>query len=234
MTFSLAATEPEPELVLRYAESQPIDLYGVNSIEDHLVIVLHGGFWRSRYDRCHLRPFASWLASQGLAVALPEFRRVGDAGGGWPGTLRDVEHVVRHLSGALKKSRTTLLGHSSGGHLALLAACYGAEVDRTVALAGILDLADAHRSGLSDNAVSEFLGLSALATADPMALELPRCGISLVHGTADAEVPMAHSVRYASRHPSVELQLLARVDHYALIDPTDQARYAALSSIRHP
>ncbi|MEU3824158.1 alpha/beta hydrolase [Streptomyces sp. NPDC029080] len=43
-----------------------------------LVVVLHGGAWRARYDRRHITPFADHLARRGFAVANVEYRRGGD------------------------------------------------------------------------------------------------------------------------------------------------------------
>jgi len=53
--------------------------------EAPLVIFLHGGFWRVAYDRTHTGPLATALAAAGFAVCVPEFRRTGERGGGWPG-----------------------------------------------------------------------------------------------------------------------------------------------------
>ncbi len=55
-----------------------------------LVIFVHGGFWQAAYDRAHAGPLAADLAARGYPVACPEYRRVGQPGGGWPGTLDDV------------------------------------------------------------------------------------------------------------------------------------------------
>ena len=54
-----------------------------------LVVVLHGGFWRAKFDREHAQPEARALATLGYAVANLEYRRVGD-GGAWPTTFDDV------------------------------------------------------------------------------------------------------------------------------------------------
>lgn len=43
-----------------------------------LVVFLHGGAWRSRYDRVHASPLADFLARRGFAVANVEYRRGGD------------------------------------------------------------------------------------------------------------------------------------------------------------
>ncbi|MFY9914566.1 MAG: hypothetical protein WAK18_07870 [Nocardioidaceae bacterium] len=40
-----------------------------------LVVALHGGFWREKWDRTHLRPFATALVERGFVVATPEYRR---------------------------------------------------------------------------------------------------------------------------------------------------------------
>ena len=62
-----------------------------------LVVFLHGGFWRAAYDRKHARPLAEALAAAGFAVCVPEYRRVGQDGGGWPGTFDDVRAAVARL-----------------------------------------------------------------------------------------------------------------------------------------
>lgn len=95
-----------------------------------LVVVLHGGFWRAAFDRKHVGPMAAALAAEGYLVCVPEFRRVGQAGGGWPGTFDDVAAAVDRLPllvaaiapGACDPGRLLLLGHSAGAHLALWAA----------------------------------------------------------------------------------------------------------------
>ena len=53
-----------------------------------------------------------------------EYRRVGNAGGGWPGTFLDIARGADHLTALAVKhkldlSRVIASGHSAGGHLAL-------------------------------------------------------------------------------------------------------------------
>ena len=87
-----------------------------------LVVLLHGGFWRSEYDRTHVRPMADGLVAAGYAVATPEYSRTG-AGGGWPSTFDDVGLAVRTLPDIVGDSvdigDVVLVGHSAGGPLAL-------------------------------------------------------------------------------------------------------------------
>ncbi|WP_030334656.1 alpha/beta hydrolase [Streptomyces sp. NRRL B-1381] len=111
-----------------------------------LVVLLHGGAWRSPYDRAHVSPLADFLARRGFAVANVEYRRgddiprqrdgaepgAGSAGpvaGRWPETFDDVAAALdampalasRELPGADVR-RIVVSGHSAGGHLALWAA----------------------------------------------------------------------------------------------------------------
>jgi acetyl esterase/lipase len=96
-----------------------------------LVIFLHGGFWRSSFDRTHTGPLATALAAAGFAVCVPEYRRTGQRGGGWPGTFDDIAAAVDVLpsrvretvgAGLISDEPVLLAGHSAGGHLALWAA----------------------------------------------------------------------------------------------------------------
>ncbi|WP_368497488.1 alpha/beta hydrolase [Herbiconiux sp. A18JL235] len=218
-----------------------------------LVVLLHGGFWRSRWDRTHLRPLAAALAAAGWTVALPEFRRVGD-GGGWPATFDDVRAIVSRVPGLVRErfgqtpasspAPVVLAGHSAGGHLAVWAAAQEplrASVDRVVALAGVLDLTEGHRLALSSDAVGELLGGAAspgfaerLAAADPMLLEVPvTVGIAtvLVHGELDDEVPVSFSRGYAERDPRIRFEPLPGVGHYELIDPSSDVFAQVLAAL---
>jgi acetyl esterase/lipase len=70
-----------------------------------------------------LRPLALALTKAGFATWNIEYRRIGDPGGGWPGTYKDVSAAVDFLStlaaeNNLDLSRVIVIGHSAGGHLA--------------------------------------------------------------------------------------------------------------------
>ncbi|QRG66298.1 alpha/beta hydrolase [Brevibacillus choshinensis] len=89
-----------------------------------VVIVIHGGFWKAMFDLDLMTPVSEDLARRGLATWNIEYRRVGDAGGGYPGTLQDVASAADFLrqiapTYQLDLSRTVALGHSAGGHLAV-------------------------------------------------------------------------------------------------------------------
>src|ERR1700722_14516763 len=128
-----------------------------------LVIFLHGGFWRAAYDRTHTGPLADALADDGFVVCTPEYRKVGQAGGGWPGTFQDVAAAVEVLprlgadatDGLTDGSQVIIAGHSAGGQLALWSASRQDSVApagrvAVVSLAGVCDLADACRQHLDN------------------------------------------------------------------------------------
>ena len=89
------------------------------------VVVIHGGFWRARYDLSLGRPLAADLTARGYAAWNLEYRRA-LAGGGWPETFEDVAAGIDLLATLpVDTSRVVAVGHSAGGHLAAWAAGRG-------------------------------------------------------------------------------------------------------------
>jgi acetyl esterase/lipase len=97
-----------------------------------LAIVIHGGCWVAQLGNLdrravamdNMRPLAAALTEAGIATWNIEYRRLGDDGGGWPGTFLDVAagaDFVRTLARdhALDLTRVVSVGHSAGAHLAL-------------------------------------------------------------------------------------------------------------------
>lgn len=92
-----------------------------------VVILIHGGCWLSQFDLTYISHLAAGLTAAGYATWSIEYRRLGDADGGWPGTFVDVGAAIDQLQRlaadhALDLSRVAALGHSAGGQLALWAA----------------------------------------------------------------------------------------------------------------
>ncbi|MFD7923740.1 alpha/beta hydrolase family protein [Streptomyces sp. NPDC059740] len=201
--LELPPVEPDRVQVLGPHPDQRLDWYEPQQplAAAPLVVLVHGGFWRAAYDRGHLSPFARALAGEGMRVALPEFRRVG-SGGGWPVTLEDVTAAVSACA-EVATGPVLLLGHSAGGHLVLSGAGRGLPVHHVVAVAPVADLVAAHESALSDGAVAAFCGPGPgledrIAEADPIGHPPRGLPVTLLHGTADAVVPVAFSRRYAT------------------------------------
>lgn len=92
-----------------------------------VVVLIHGGCWKAEYATMRdLAPMGDALKGEGIASWNIEYRRVGHAGGGWPGTYLDVGRGVDHLrrlapAHNLDLTRVVVLGHSAGGHLAMWA-----------------------------------------------------------------------------------------------------------------
>jgi acetyl esterase/lipase len=123
-----------------------------------VVAFIHGGCWLSEFGIEHSHALATALKRAGYAVWNIEYRRVGEAGGGWPGSLQDIRAAIAALNTidarGLDLGRLVLAGHSAGGHLALLAA-----TDQPViGLAPIVDLAGyARGTGSCNQAALKFM-----------------------------------------------------------------------------
>ncbi len=88
-----------------------------------VVVFLHGGWWRAEFGLDYGSHICAALKREGIACWSLEYRRVGQPGGGWPGTFEDVAFgygFLRILAGMypLDLGRVVVAGHSAGGHLA--------------------------------------------------------------------------------------------------------------------
>ncbi|HYZ81077.1 MAG TPA: alpha/beta fold hydrolase [Solirubrobacteraceae bacterium] len=211
--------------------------------EHPVAVLLHGGFWRSRFTRATMAALAVDLVDRGWATWNVEYRRTG-TGGGVPETLEDVRAALRALAqlpAPLDRRRVIIIGHSAGGQLGL---CVADEplVSAVVSLAGVCDLEAAHAEGIGEGAAVEFMAAApaerpdAYRLADPLARIPAGVPVLLVHGDADQRVPVAYSRRYAQAAARAgdgrcELMELAGVDHFALIDPRTQTWAAIFSRL---
>lgn len=206
------------------------------------VVLIHGGFWRAEWDRTHLRSMAAALADAGFTVALPEYHRTGMPGGSWPGPGDDVAMAMDAIrADAQLPRRVVVVGHSAGGHLAvwLLHQGEAAGVIGAVSLAGCLDLRMVGRLGLGDGAAHALMGSSDWVTepsllADPCDLGPTPVPVRLVHGRADAQVPLAVSESWMARCGTLSrdaLLVLDEADHFDLIDPESSAWPSTLEQI---
>ena len=203
-----------------------------------VVIIVHGGCFKSAYATAdYAAPIADALKDEGIASWNIEYRRLGDPGGGWPGTYRDVARAVDYLRTLAKPhhldlSRVVVLGHSAGGHLAMWAAgrsrvpkqsaIYMADplpVRGAVDLAGPLDLS-AHiaeyESLCRDSVITTLLGGTPASRperyAEASPIKLLPYGIPqvLVLGTYEDFVPMPLVQAYAAaaRHAGDSVRVI--------------------------
>jgi acetyl esterase/lipase len=201
------------------------------------VVVIHGGFWRARYDLALGRPLAASLVEHGWAAWNIEYRRAGN-GGGSPETMDDVAAAVDALADLdVPLGRVTTVGHSAGGHRATWAASRGRHprwpervaVTGVISQAGVLDLRAAYDEHLGDGAVEAFLGHppgpgdDAVDPARQIPLDVP---VHCVHTLADDTVPVSQSRAYVAAATAAgaraELTELDG-DHFVVIDAESEA-----------
>ncbi len=212
-----------------------------------VVVVIHGGYWKARYDRSLMTGLCEDLVEHGVAAWNLEYRRVGN-GGGWPETFDDVAagvDLLGDLEAPLDLARVGAIGHSAGGHLALWAAARatlsgdapGAAprvVPRAVvSQAGVADLRLAAVTSPSDEPTLALLGGTPEEHPDRYALASPSDRLPLgveqlvLHGERDDTVSMRISESYASAAEAVgdpcELRVLPRTGHFEHIDASTEA-----------
>ena len=89
-----------------------------------VAIMIHGGGWKAAFDIGHFGKIATGFTTMGIATWSLEYRRLGNKGGGWPGTFQDIARGADYLrvlaeTYPLDLDRAIVIGHSAGGHLAL-------------------------------------------------------------------------------------------------------------------
>jgi|SRR5580693_8279350 acetyl esterase/lipase len=210
-----------------------------------VVVLIHGGYWRSIFTRSLMNGLARAVAARGWAAWNIEYRRTGPfgGGGGWPTTFTDVGAALDHVTrlGGVDPQRVITCGHSAGGCLALWAAARGRRAPEAsgdtpavrplaaISLAGVVDLVRGAELELGGGAVTGFMGGSfeehpdRYRSSSPAAL-LP-LGIRqvLVHGLSDTVVPPSMSLDYqraaSEAGDDARYVPLEGVDHRGLIDP---------------
>ncbi len=97
-----------------------------------VAIVVHGGCWLTKFPDMdvravsmeYMRPLSAALTDDGIATWNIEYRRLGDEGGGWPGTFQDIARAADYVrvfahDRPLELARVVAIGHSAGGHFAM-------------------------------------------------------------------------------------------------------------------
>ncbi|MCG2584296.1 alpha/beta hydrolase [Massilia sp. TS11] len=127
----LALSGPAPQTTLRYgsAPSQFVEVFKPEGAGPFPVLLLvHGGCWTEKFGGIvQMRNLVPDLLRAGVAVWNVEYRRIDEAGGGYPGTYQDVGAAFDLLRQAgpglgLDPQRVVAMGHSAGGQLVQWAA----------------------------------------------------------------------------------------------------------------
>jgi acetyl esterase/lipase len=251
----LALPQPPADETIAYgpAPQQKVELRLPGGEGPHPVVVLvHGGCWEAPWGFDHVRSLAAALTAEGYATWSLGYRRLGDPGGGWPGTLEDVARGADHLKTVaarrgLDLARVVAVGHSAGGHLALWLAARsgqvgGLEILRApgalrlrgvVSLAGITDLEAAAADEVCGDAIPRLLGgppatvPDRVAAASPvrlLPLGLPQ---RLMCGGQDRIVPIGQARVYEAaaraRGDDVTLTVVEAAGHFELVSPASVA-----------
>jgi len=217
-----------------------------------LLINIHGGFWRAKYSLEHAGHLCAAITSRGFVTANLEYRRVGNAGGAWPGTFEDIRSAYAFLIQNAQKHhfdsrKIVVMGHSAGGQLALCLAAHEPSVKNVVSLAGVVDLEKTYQLHLSNNAVVEFLrGTPAevpdhYREANPMRLSMVQARQWLIHGSADDTIPpqfsrdyvAAKNARSGNQKEDANLLEIDGADHFDLIDPRSNAWVQVQRTVQH-
>ena len=173
------------------------------------IVVVHGGGWRKGRPQS-VRGFGELLSQAGFACLLASYRPSMEAP--WPAQIEDVKCAIRFLranaaSLGVDSGRIGIVGDSSGGHLALMAAVPSrfegdgghSEYASVVAAVGSMYGPTRLRfEGARPNYVA-LMGEQANAAdydaASPITYDLggfPPC--LLIHGVEDEPVPVANSL----------------------------------------
>ena len=259
----LALPQPPPDHTIAYGPGpqQVAELRLPKGRGPHpVVVVIHGGCWEAPWGFDHVRSLAAALTAEGYATWSLEYRRLGDPGGGWPGTLEDVARGADHLSEVsrahpLDPERVVAVGHSAGGHLALwlagrlrLAPGSPLHAERplrlrgVVSLAGITDLRAAAEGQVCGDAIPHLLGGPPAERADRLGqsspIELVPLGVPvrLVCGARDPVVPIdqARSYEAAARRAgdTVAVEVVESAGHFELVNPRSSAWPVVREAVR--
>ena len=261
VTFNqvLALPTSEPNAVVPYgpAKQQFGELWlpsGESAQGFPLLILIHGGCWLNTFDVAHSRAMAMNLRQHGYAVWSLEYRRVGDPGGGFPGSFVDIGHGVDQAwllqDYPLDLRRVVLVGHSAGGHLALWAASRqllpaahqfhqeGAlQVRGVVGLAAIVDLAEyAQGTSQCERATIDLMGGSPAQQPERYQwvspVHLPCVpNTVLLHGVQDTVVAPEQS-RAAAAKINARWVPIENAGHFDLIHPESVAWQTVLQTIK--
>jgi acetyl esterase/lipase len=236
------------------APSQVAELFLPKTKGPHpVVVLLHGGCFLKAYEGFpQTSALAADLAGRGYAVWNVEYRKLGEAGAGYPGTFQDVASALDWLRAEAPKHdldlrRVVAIGHSAGGHLALWAASRGRlpaasplraadplKIGAVISLAGIGDLKGQGKVWAlpcGDDTIDRLVDAAHRPNpfADTSPAELLPTGVRvvMVHGVFDAVMPPHTGREYAQKvrkaGDAAEVVTIPGAAHFDLVIPTTPA-----------
>jgi acetyl esterase/lipase len=217
------------------------------------VVLLHGGCFLQQYEGFpQTSALAADLAGRGYAVWNVEYRKLGEAGAGYPGTFQDVATAIDRLRIEAPKydldlRRVIAVGHSAGGHLALWAASRGKlpsasplhvadplPIGAVISLAGIGDLKGQGKvfalpcgDDTIDRLVDTANRRNPFADTSPAELLPSGAKVVMVHGVFDPVMPpytgRDYVLRVRQAGDAAEAVTIPGAAHFDLVIPTTPA-----------
>lgn len=199
------------------------------------VIFIHGGCWLKEYDITHSNPASSALRKAGFNVWSVEYRRLGEQGGEWPASINDVKTAIHFIQQKLNDQPVAVMGHSAGGHLALLATTRetpsAENINAVIGLAAITDMVSYTQAQGSCNRAASNLMKTAYTSEDDYRAASPKeqrlhANTWLMQGTDDQIVPMSQTADL-----DVKTEQLEGAGHFDLIHPNSTAWEAIIQRL---
>ena len=245
-----------PDAIIRYgaAPAQVVELFLPKTKGPHpVVILLHGGCFLQEFEGLpQTSAIATDLAARGYAVWNVDYRKLGEAGAGYPGTFQDVATAVDRIRDeaaryGLDTHRVVALGHSAGGHLALWAASRARipsasplhtanplPIAAAISLGGIGDLQGQGKvfgQPCGEDTLDRLLDTAHRARpyADTSPAELLPSGAKtvMVQGVFDTVMPpytgQAYVERARAAGDAAEIVVIPDAGHFDLVAPTTAA-----------
>ena len=257
---SFTCIEQQPTPIVNFNPLEPIRLsYGTDSLQfgdlrlpesedlSPVIMIIHGGCWRSSYNLSLMDSMSHELANVGYATWNIEYRRTEDLGGGWPGTFTDISAALAYINVIAEKypidlENIIVTGHSAGGHLALFQGAQSKlsneselkveglpSIKGIVSLAGITDLSSYYSpSGCGSNVKNLMGGLPNEETEkyqegapiSHLPLGIPQI---LINGASDNIVPLSHIMPYFEKAidlgDPIQLVTIQGAGHFEVITP---------------
>lgn len=207
------------------------------------VVLVHGGYWSTEFGLTIETAIARMLTERGAVVWNVEYRRVGEPGGGWPTTGRDIVAALQALDDVVPESlpvdtrarvdwsSVAVVGHSAGGQLAVWAVAQLGARTRATAITTVI----AQSAALDLTIKADRPSLVALmgrpyaeiphryAEASPSTLAPFDAHVIALHAEEDTAIPVEISRRYvaevSARGQSAELVVVPGEGHDAFVDP---------------
>lgn len=217
-----------------------------------LMVFIHGGCWLSEYNLNHARKLVAAFTAEGIATWLIEYRRVGDEGGGWPGTFDDAAAGMDKVAELAEEypldlNHLLVAGHSAGGHLAIWLAnrpqAWGGGVSPTavLAMAPAADLVFLDEQQVCGSVVEKLMGGSAIQVPERyqlgsgsarLPLPVPQWVVLGVHDDYWLPAGKRYVEAALATDGTVHTVIADKSGHFEMIDPDSSTWPQVLEAAR--